>query len=166
MVPKKSYIIVGFAFELKANNQTKNKIGKKYDNSYKLLIFTRVKFLRFVNNFLIMHEMSIALNIIQIAETELQKSEGKEIIAMNISVGKLSGVVIESLYFALKTAKEKGPLSQAKINIDEMPAKMKCLSCMHEFEVDEFYNICPKCESFKHEILSGKELLINSITIQ
>ena len=113
-----------------------------------------------------MHEMSIALNIINIAEEELHKSGGEKIIGINISVGKLSGVIIESLQFALKASMVAGPLSDAQVEIDEIPAKMRCHNCNHEFEADDFYTTCPNCDAFKHEIISGKELLINSLTIQ
>lgn len=112
-----------------------------------------------------MHEMSIALNILKIAEEELQKANGKSIERMQLSVGKLSGIVVESLEFALKAARENSPLSKTEINISEIPALMRCLNCNHEFESDEFYTVCPKCSAFRHEIISGKELLINSITI-
>ena len=110
--------------------------------------------------------MSIALNIINIAEEELRKAEGSRIVAINLAVGKLSGVVIESLNFALEASRIDSPLSKTKITIDELPAKMRCLACGHEYEVEDFYSICPKCEEFRHEIISGKELLISSLTIQ
>lgn len=113
-----------------------------------------------------MHEISIALNIIEIAEEELRKAKGTKIIALNLSVGKLSGVVIESLNFALEASRRDSPLSNAEIIIEELPARMKCLACNHEYEVEDFYSICPKCEEFRHEIISGKELLISSLTIQ
>ena len=112
-----------------------------------------------------MHEMSIALNIIKIAEEELQKAKGGRIEKLNLVVGKLSGVVVESLNFALEASKEDGVLSCAEIIIDEMPAKMKCHNCGLEFESDDFYTTCPQCDEFKHEIISGKELLIKSLTI-
>ena len=113
-----------------------------------------------------MHEMSIALNIIKIAEEELEKANGKRIESLNLVVGKLSGVVVESLNFALEASREDGPLSNTKIIIDEIPAKMKCLNCGHKFQADDFYTTCPTCNEFRHEIISGKELLIKSMTIE
>jgi len=110
--------------------------------------------------------MSIALNINKIAQEELQKAKGHKIIAIDLAVGKLSGVVIESLSFALEASRKEGPLSSAEITINELPANMKCLKCNHEFEAEEFYTICPKCSEFRHEIISGKELTISSLTIE
>lgn len=112
-----------------------------------------------------MHEMSIALNILKIAEEELEKAKGKGIEKIHISVGKLSGVVVESLRFALEASRKEGPLVNSDIIIEDVVAKMKCLSCNHEFEADDFYITCPKCNGYNHKALSGKELLIKSITI-
>jgi len=113
-----------------------------------------------------MHEMSIALNIMKIAEEELKKADGKHIEKIQLSVGKLSGVVVESLNFALEASRNDGPLSLAEITISEIPAVMKCLNCKHKFEADDFYAICPKCNEYRLETISGKELIINSITIE
>ena len=112
-----------------------------------------------------MHEMSIALNIINIAEEELKKANGQGISEIAISVGKLSGVVVESLRFALDAVGREGPFEKAKIIIEEVPAFMKCLSCDNKFEAEEFYVTCPKCDNFKLNVLSGKELLLKSITV-
>lgn len=112
-----------------------------------------------------MHEMSIALNIMKIAKEEMERANGKGIDRILISVGKLSGVVAESLKFALDVSKKDGPLLNSKIIIEEVPAKMKCLNCDHEFEADDFYVTCPNCNTYKLKALSGKELLVKSITI-
>ena len=112
-----------------------------------------------------MHEMSIAINIIEICEKELQKAKGTKIEKVNLIVGKLSGIVIESLNFALEVSKQNGLLSDAEIIIEEIPASLKCLNCGLEFTSDEYYTTCPACNDFKHEILAGKELLVKSLTI-
>lgn len=119
-----------------------------------------------------MHEMSIALNIMKIAQEELDKAnahlparQGKGIEKINISVGMLSGVVVESLRFALEASRKDGPLVHSDIIIEDVVAKMKCLTCNHEFEADNFYITCPKCNAYNHKALTGKELLIKSITI-
>lgn len=109
--------------------------------------------------------MSVALNIIKIAEEELNKANGKRIEKIHISVGKLSGIVIDSLEFALEVAMKEGKIPKAEIVIDQFPARMKCLHCHEVFEAEEFYTICPVCNKFEHEIISGKELLIKSLTI-
>ena len=112
-----------------------------------------------------MHEMSIALNIVKTVEEELQKAKGTKVEKLELVVGKLSGVVVESLDFALDAAKKESPLAEATIQIDEAPGKMRCLKCGNEFDTDDFYAVCSNCNQYHHEVISGKELLIRSMTI-
>ena len=109
--------------------------------------------------------MSIAVNIIELCEKELEKAKGRRIEKLNLVVGKLSGIVVESLQFALEVSKPKGPLSEAELIIEEIPASMKCINCGAEFESDDYYIPCPACNDFRHEILGGKELLVKSLTV-
>ncbi len=109
--------------------------------------------------------MSIALNIIKIAEEEMKKANANSIEQIHLSVGKLSGVVVESLKFALDVSKKNGPLLHTDIIIEEQAGKMKCINCGNEFEADDYYVICPKCHEFGHETISGKELFIKSISV-
>ena len=112
-----------------------------------------------------MHEMSIALNIVKTVEEELGKAKGSRVEKLELVVGKLSGVVIESLDLALEAAKKDGPLAEAEILIEEIPGKMRCLKCGNEFVTDDFYTICSNCNQYQHEVISGKDLLIRSMTI-
>jgi hydrogenase nickel incorporation protein HypA/HybF len=112
-----------------------------------------------------MHEMSIAVNIIELCEQELKKVNAKKIEKLNLIVGKLSGIVVESLQFALEASRQHSALSDATIIIEETPASMKCLKCGTEFESDDYYVQCPTCGEFRHEILGGKELLVKSLTV-
>ena len=113
-----------------------------------------------------MHEMSIAVNIIKIAEETLAKNLGKTIEKIHLEVGQLSGIVTESLEFALNVSKKDGILKNAQIVISELPGKLKCLNCGHDFVSDEFFTCSPKCNLYKLEVLSGKDLFVKSITFR
>ena len=128
-----------------------------------MLIFTTVKALLF--DIFKMHEVSIAANIIKIAEEELKKHHGKVINKLHLEVGTLSGVVVESLRFALEVAGDNSILKHSEIQIDEIPARAKCRSCQCEFEATDFYVVCPKCQDIQLDFLGGRELLIKSIVI-
>jgi len=110
-----------------------------------------------------MHELSIAMNIVEIAEEESKKAGAVKVNEIELEIGKMSGIVIEALDFALMEAKKNSVLSNAKITINNIPAKAKCLDCDHEFDVEELFTPCPKCNSFKNEIIQGKELKVKRL---
>ena len=112
-----------------------------------------------------MHELSIARGIIDIAGETARKNNIKVISEIEIEVGTISGIVIESLEFALEVSVKNTILENAKTTIIKIPCKAKCLNCSHEFEIDNYYTQCPQCEHFNFDILQGKELKVKSIIV-
>jgi hydrogenase nickel incorporation protein HypA/HybF len=112
-----------------------------------------------------MHEVSIAANILEIVGNELSKHNGANVEKLHLQIGSLSGVVVDSLRFALDVSKKNSVLHSAEIVIDEIAARASCCSCAFVFDADDYFVTCPRCQGCEIEFLSGKELLIKSIVI-
>lgn len=110
-----------------------------------------------------MHELSIAMSIVEIAEENAQQSNVKSISEIQLEIGELSGVVHEALEFAMEEAVKNTILKNSKRIIISIPGKVKCLQCMHEFEVDDIFTPCPVCSSFENDVIAGKELRVKSM---
>ena len=113
-----------------------------------------------------MHEFSLALNIVDIANETAENANAETISSIEIEVGSLSGVIIEALEFALDTAKENTVLEKAEIHITPLTAEAMCRECNHTFSPESFFAPCPQCGSFDFDITRGKELKVKSITIE
>lgn len=113
-----------------------------------------------------MHEMGIALQIVEIATASLPADLGEaRVAAVNLKVGKLAAVVPESLRFCFDVAVKDTPLTGAKLVIEEVPVVASCKDCRAQWTIDEPVFICKTCESGSLEILSGRELDIESIEV-
>ncbi len=110
-----------------------------------------------------MHELSIAMNIVEIVEENATAHKVNLVSDVEIDVGLMSGVVIDALRFALEEAVKSSVMESAKISINEIPAKSKCLACSHEFEPEDIIAVCPECGHLYADIISGKELKIRKI---
>lgn len=75
----------------------------------------------------------------------------------------MSGVDIESFEFWFPVAAKESILEQAKLEIIHEQAIAKCRACKHEFELTKLYEQCPNCNSFKKDILKGKDMFVESI---
>jgi len=64
-----------------------------------------------------MHELSIALNIVEIAEEQLARYGGERILAVHIQVGPLAGVAKEALMFSFGLACEGTAAEGARLVI-------------------------------------------------
>ena len=109
--------------------------------------------------------MSIAQNIIEIANEYAKKEDAKKVTELDLSIGTLAGIEFDSLEFALEVCKSGTILQNAKINIDKITAKAKCLDCSSEFEVKQLFETCPNCKSFSTQLLCGKEMQVKSLLI-
>lgn len=113
-----------------------------------------------------MHEMGIALQIVEIAIASLPTDLGNaRVTQVNLKIGKLAAVVPESLRFCFDVAIKDTPLAGAKLVIEEVPVVASCKDCNARWTIEEPVFICQTCQSGSLEILSGRELDIESIEI-
>ena len=113
-----------------------------------------------------MHEMGIALQIVEIATASVPPDAGKvRIEKVNLKIGKLAAVVPESLRFCFDVAVKDTPLDGATLAIEELPVVARCKDCDNKWTIDSPAFACPVCNSGALEILSGRELDIESIEI-
>jgi hydrogenase nickel incorporation protein HypA/HybF len=113
-----------------------------------------------------MHEMGIALQIIDIATASIPPEMGSaRVERVNLKIGKLSAVVPESLRFCFEIASKETPLAGAVLAIEETAVVARCKECDARWTIEEPAFTCKACNSGALEILSGRELDIVSIEI-
>jgi len=66
-----------------------------------------------------MHELSIAVNIVEIAEEELARHGGERILAVHVQLGRLAGVAKEALMFSFSLACEGTVAERARLVIED-----------------------------------------------
>ena len=113
-----------------------------------------------------MHEMGIALQIVEIATASIPPDAGPvKVEKINLKIGKLAAVVPESLRFCFEVAVKDSPLDGARLAIEELPVVARCNDCQTEWTINSPAFKCENCDSGSLEILSGRELDIESIEI-
>ncbi len=112
-----------------------------------------------------MHELSIALGIVDIAEKETKKANATKVDAIELIIGTLSGVEPEALEFVWQVAVQDTVLAKAERHIEYIEAKAKCLECETTFSVQNVYDACPKCNSYFKDVFQGKELKIKALEV-
>lgn len=114
-----------------------------------------------------MHEMGIALQIIEIAASSIPEDmKEARVKKVNLKVGKLSAVVPTSLKFCFEIAAKDTRLSGAELDIEEIPVLAKCRECGTEWTINDPVFTCVKCGSGSIDVISGRELDIASIEVQ
>lgn len=109
--------------------------------------------------------MSIVASIVDIVEDEAKKANATKVTEVELNIGTISGIEIDALNFAFMALKPKTMLRDAEIKINTIQAKSKCLKCNHEFDTDNVFTLCPKCDSYETAVLQGKEMKVKSILV-
>ena len=112
-----------------------------------------------------MHELSIAMSIVEIAREEVTKAGANHVTQIELDVGKLSGVELSSLEFVWDVAVRSTVLESAERKINHIPGIGKCLECAREFEMEQIFDACPECHQYFNDIIQGKELKVRSLTL-
>lgn len=113
-----------------------------------------------------MHELSIALSIIEGASEEAQRHEGAKVEAVHLKLGRLSGVVKDALLFSWEIACQGTMLENTRLEIEEIPVIAFCENCRAEKTIEAINNlVCPDCDQPTPEIISGRELQVTALEI-
>ncbi len=112
-----------------------------------------------------MHELSIAMGIVKIAEDEIAKTKAEKVDLIELEIGTLAGIELDSLEFVWPSAVKDSVLEFAEKKIYVINGKGKCIDCNTTFDINFIYDPCPNCNSFLKGILQGKELRVKALEV-
>jgi hydrogenase nickel incorporation protein HypA/HybF len=112
-----------------------------------------------------MHELSIAMSIVELAEEEAER-RGVQITAVHLKLGALSGVVKDALLSCYEMACEGTVLQGSRLLIEDIPIVIYCPACRAERPLSSIQLFCcPDCGTPCSEIKQGKELEVVALEV-
>lgn len=105
------------------------------------------------------------MGIVSIAEAETRKAGGTRVNLIELEIGKLAGVELDSLEFVWPLATEDSILKDARKKVHIIDGVGKCLDCDSHFKLENIYDSCPNCGSSAKEIIKGKELRVLALEV-
>jgi len=110
-----------------------------------------------------MHELSIATAVLN---TALGHAEDRPVEVVAMRVGSLRQVVPESLRFYWGVVARDTVCDDARLEIDEIDARLQCEDCGREWEplIPAFR--CPDCASAHVTVAAGEELEIEYLELR
>jgi hydrogenase nickel incorporation protein HypA/HybF len=113
-----------------------------------------------------MHELSIAMGILELTEEESEKRGGVHVDAIHLRLGPLSGVVKEALLSAWELASEQTEFESSRLVIEEVAIAVFCSKCQAERRVQSIQQMCcVECDTPSSEVLRGRELLVSALEL-
>jgi len=111
--------------------------------------------------------MSIVQALIEQVEAEVEKSgQPGHVIGLDLIVGRLSGVHVDSIRFAYEVLAPGTILEGSALRISEPAAYSNCRTCGAREVIEELSMYCPRCGSGEIAIDGGRDLLLQSIELE
>lgn len=114
-----------------------------------------------------MHELSIALSIVEMAEAEARRQGAAQVKAVHLKLGLLSGVVQDALRFSYGISCDGTILEGSELVIQEQPTVIYCDHCEAERSLSSIQGLfCPDCGTSAPKVVRGQELELVAMEIQ
>ncbi|MBA3292965.1 MAG: hydrogenase maturation nickel metallochaperone HypA [Actinomycetota bacterium] len=108
-----------------------------------------------------MHELSITQSVIDVVT---ERTGGDRVAIVRLQIGKLSGIVPDSVRFCFELIAADTPLAGAVLEIDEPLGRAHCKGCGEDFELRDLILLCP-CGSADVVVMAGTELAVKSVEV-
>jgi len=113
-----------------------------------------------------MHELSVALSLIEGIQESAARGAFERVIAVHVRVGALSGIAPDALRFSWKLASEGTLAADSTLHIEDVPLVVFCERCGAERAPRPASGlICPECASACPTILRGRDLQLVSVEV-
>ncbi|HLH68947.1 MAG TPA: hydrogenase maturation nickel metallochaperone HypA [Candidatus Dormibacteraeota bacterium] len=109
-----------------------------------------------------MHEVGLCEGVLEVV---LEAAGGRPVRRVRVRVGRLLRVWPESFDQAWRLVGEATPAETAIVELDEVPARVRCRGCRHESEPGDL-PLCPRCGSSSVDVLAGDELIVEEIELE
>ncbi len=114
-----------------------------------------------------MHELSIAMSMIEMASEEAARRGAVKVHAIHLRLGQLSGVVKEALLFSYEVACEGTLLEGSRLVIEEIPVIVFCPACEADTPLASIQLFrCSVCGTPTSQVVRGEELEVVALEIQ
>lgn len=110
-----------------------------------------------------MHELALATAI---RDTAARHAGGRPVSAVRVKVGAMRQVAPESLRFYFGVVSEGTGCGRARLELEAIPARLRCASCGRGWQAELPRFRCPRCGAAEVELLSGEELEVESIDVE
>ena len=112
-----------------------------------------------------MHELSVCQALIRQVEDVAREHGAKQVKAIHLDIGPLSGVEPELLRRAYDIAAGGTAAEGARLHIAALPLRVRCEECGAESTVAPNRLLCGRCGTWHTRLISGDEMLLRSLEL-
>lgn len=114
-----------------------------------------------------MHEMSLVQGLLNQLHSLAREHNKTKVISVNMDIGPLSGVVIDSFQFGFDILSKEDPLTRnASLVIESTPAAYRCCGCGAKIEELLKPKSCPFCAETLLSPEGGDDIILRQVQME
>lgn len=113
-----------------------------------------------------MHELSIAISIVDLAVEQAKLASAKAVSEVELDIGVLSGIECEALEFALGVASKDTLLELTRFKINRVEPLAECPDCGYLYSPEGMFSHCPECKKTGIRLIRGTEMQVKSLLVE
>ena len=113
-----------------------------------------------------MHELAVAQALVEQVDAVIDQHQASNAALIRVRIGPLAGVVPELLASAFPLAAAGSRMEHATLDFALTPITVHCQTCGADTEAAMNRLICGDCGDWRTQILSGDELLLESVELE
>lgn len=113
-----------------------------------------------------MHELSVALALVELAESEALRLGQVKVIAVHLRLGPLAGIVEAALLFSFDVAAAGSTIEGARLEIEHEAVTGWCGTCADSRTLTSLHHrCCPACGQAMPDLIFGDSLELTALEI-
>ncbi len=113
-----------------------------------------------------MHELSIAMSVLESLKCEAARRPGSKFVKVGLRIGELAGVDRDALSFGFDALIKETEWESLQLDIESVPRRQRCPRCHLEFPVKDYEFTCPNCGEVETVSAGGDELDIAYVELE
>jgi hydrogenase nickel incorporation protein HypA/HybF len=114
-----------------------------------------------------MHELAVAADLLDVVLKTARENGATTVVTARLRIGAGSCLNPDSLAFGFEALATGTPASGCRLEIEHLPAPVTCPACGWNGErLDVAELVCPQCEGHPLRITGGRELTVDTITVE
>nr|CRH04978.1 hydrogenase nickel incorporation protein hypA [Candidatus Magnetococcus massalia] len=113
-----------------------------------------------------MHELSLCYGLLDQVQQVVVERAAQRATRIELRIGPLSGAEPELLKAAFPVAAAGTVAEGAELVMERGVVEVRCGECGATGEVPSNRLLCPACESWRTQVVSGDELLLTSLELE
>lgn len=115
---------------------------------------------------LLMHEMSLAENVLQIIEQEGREQGFTRVRTVWLEIGQLASVEPCAMRFCFDAVMAGGIAEGAQLEIIEIAGQGRCAQCDIDVPLAALYEACPHCGGYQVRVTGGDAMRVKELEVE